>query len=79
MICDHEEMLDNILVWANSHPRFDISTMEGIKDNYDRRGEWTDYDLGLTVGGKAFTAAEERAIENVYNKFKIREWFNNND
>jgi len=58
---DHEDMLDVILEWAKRNSKFDASTMEGIQENYEIYG--------------SFTSCQEYAIENVYYKWKIDQWY----
>ena len=56
----HERMLECILEWAETNPKFDATTFEGIKDHYENYGQ--------------FTYSQENAIENVYYKWKIDKW-----
>jgi hypothetical protein len=57
----YEFMLDRILEWSESNPKFDATTFEGIKEHYETYDE--------------FTYLQENAIENVYYKWKIDKWY----
>ena len=59
---DYERMLGRILEWAETKNTFNADTFEGIQDNYENYGE--------------FTRGQETAIENVYVKWRIEEWYN---
>ena len=59
---DYEIMLCRILEWAKTKYTFNADTFEGIQDNYENYGE--------------FTVNQENAIENVYVKWRIEEWYN---
>jgi len=58
---DHEDMLDVILEWAKRNSKFDASKMEGIQENYEIYG--------------SFTSCQKNAIEKVYYKWKIDQWY----
>jgi len=56
-------MLDDILDWSQLQDKFDSLTFVGIKENYEKYGNFTDL--------------QQRAIENVYYKWKIDKWVEN--
>ena len=61
---DTEEKLNRAIYWSENQKwakKFDSSFLHSVKDNYYKYGE--------------FTTDQERAINNIYNKFKIDEWF----
>lgn len=62
----YEELLDSILEWSKTinGEMFDPTTFEGIKDNYEEHSN--------------FTWKQKKAIKNVYFKWKIDKWSNNN-
>ena len=51
---DYEKMLDDILDWSQLQDKFDSLTFVGIKEKYEKYGN--------------FTYLQQRAIENVYYK-----------
>lgn len=59
---DYERMLGRILEWADTKYKFDARTFEGIHHNYEEYGE--------------FTVNQENAIENVYIRWRIEQWYN---
>ena len=61
---DYENMLECILEWAKINPRFNTSTIEGIKEHYENY--------------YYFTLMQMEAIENVYYKWKIDKWYKSN-
>ena len=67
MTLDYEDKLEVILDWAENsdlarEKRFDSSTFEEIQKYYERNGR--------------FTSGQENAIDNVYNKWRLKYWKN---
>lgn len=61
---EYEDMIQYILEWANAHCWFDTTTIEGIQDNYNIYGN--------------FTEPQKIAIENIYFKFHVDIWRSKN-
>ncbi len=59
----YEMMLDRIIAYSNVNKKFNGYTFQGIKNNYDEYSN--------------FTERQKSAILNVYNKWKIENWYNN--
>ena len=57
-------MLNCILEWAKTKPKFNASTFQGIHQYYEDMEE--------------FTLPQMEAIENVYYKWKVDKWRDNN-
>ena len=62
---DTTQKIEMILEWAlqKRGKAFDTSTIDGIKDYYDERGE--------------YTSNQETAVDNIFERFFIAKWFEN--
>ena len=54
------KLIREILHWARFHPSFDSDFVHSVDDYLERRGE--------------ITAAQENALINIYNEYRVGDW-----
>jgi hypothetical protein len=62
---NEDEMLEQCQAYADKHESFDRDFIDSLRDSL------YEYDQ--------LTFAQYSALENIYNKFRIKKWFDNDD
>ena len=56
-----EELIQQILEWAEEHDSFDTEFVESVSEAYDEYGD--------------LTCAQREGLERIYARFRIGQWF----